>query len=71
MQVALNFKDEMIAKKVLWVIDRFKNDGVEVVILDDQDSDIIDGFRDSIREIKQIEKGKLNSKPIEEFLNEL
>ncbi len=71
MQVALNFKDEMIAKKVLWVIDRFKNDGVEVVILDDQDSDIIDGFRDSIREIEQIEKGKLNSKPIEEFLNEL
>ena len=33
MQIAINFQDETIAQKVLWMLEHFKNDGVEVIKL--------------------------------------
>jgi len=45
MQIAVNFQNETIAQKVLWLLEHFKNDGVEVVKLDDSDEEIIDNFR--------------------------
>ncbi|SHO81700.1 hypothetical protein MNB_SV-15-1246 [hydrothermal vent metagenome] len=71
MQVAVNFQDETIAQKVLWILEHFKNDGVEVIKLDNRDDEIIDNFRDGLNEIQLIEEGRLNSRPIQEFLNEL
>ncbi len=71
MQIAVNFQNETIAQKVLWLLEHFKNDGVEVVKLDDSDEEIIDNFREGLSELKAIEKGTLNSKPIQEFLDEI
>ncbi len=71
MQIAINFQNEAIAQKVLWVLERFKDDGVEVVKIDDDDQDIIENFKDGLQEIKLIKGTKLNSKPIEELLSEL
>jgi hypothetical protein len=71
MQIAVNFQDETIAQKVLWILEHFKNDGVEVVKLDSSDDTIIDNFKDGLKEIALIKQGKINSRPIQEFLNEL
>jgi len=41
LQIAVNFQNETIAQKVLWILEHFKNDGVEVVKLDNTDDEII------------------------------
>ncbi|MFA5234829.1 MAG: hypothetical protein WC390_10555 [Sulfurimonas sp.] len=71
MQVAVNFENETIAQKVLWMLEHFKNDGVEVIKLDTADDEIINNFKDGLNEINLIKQGKLNSRSVEEFLNEL
>lgn len=71
MQVAVNFQNETIAQKVLWMLEHFKNDGVEVIKLDSSDDEIINNFKDGLKEIQLINKGKLTSRPVQEFLNEL
>ena len=71
MQVAVNFQNETIAQKVLWMLDHFKNDGVEVIELDDNDDEIINNFKEGLNEINLINQGKLISRPAQDFLNEL
>jgi len=71
MQVTINFENETIAQKVLWILEHFKNDGVEIVKLDDTDSEIIDNFKEGLKELNLIKQGKLNSRSVQEFLNEL
>lgn len=71
MQVAINFKNETIAQKVLWILEHFKNEGVEIIKLDDDDNEIINNFKNGLEEIHLINKGELKSRPIQEFLNEL
>jgi len=71
MQVAVNFQNETIAQKVLWMLEHFKNDGVEVIKLDNTDDEVINNFKDGLNEIHLIKQGELNSRPVQEFLNEL
>ena len=71
MQVAVNFENETIAQKVLWMLEHFKNDGVEVIKLDNTDDEVINNFKDGLNEIHLINQGELNSRPVQEFLNEL
>jgi hypothetical protein len=71
MQVAVNFKNEIIAQKVLWMLEHFKNDGVEVIKLDNTDNEVINNFKDGLNEIHLINQGELDSRPVQEFLNEL
>ena len=71
MQVAVNFQNEIIAQKVLWMLEHFKNDGVEVIKIDNTDDEIINNFKEGLEEIKLIQQGELTSRPVQEFLNEL
>jgi hypothetical protein len=71
MQVAVNFQNETIAQKVLWMLEHFKNDGVEVIKLDNTDDEVINNFKTGLNEINLINQGELNSRPVQEFLNEL
>ncbi len=71
MQIAVNFENETIAKKVLWILEHFKNDGVEVIRLDNTDDEIINNFKIGLKEIELINQGKLTSRPVQDFLNEL
>jgi len=71
MQIAINFQDETIAQKVLWMLEHFKNDGVEIIKVDSDDEQIISNFKEGLKEIKLIEEGKIDSRPVQEFLNEL
>jgi len=71
MQITVNFENETIAQKVLWILEHFKNDGVEIITLDDTDDEIINNFKDGLNEIQAINQGKLTSRPVQEFLDEL
>ncbi len=71
MQIAVNFQNETIAQKVLWMLEHFQNDGVEVIKLDNTDDEIINNFKNGLSEINFIKEGKITSRPIQEFLNEL
>ena len=71
MQVAINFQNETIAQKVLWMLEHFKNDGVEVIKIDNSDNEIVDNFKIGLNEVHLINQGKLNSRPVQEFLDEL
>ena len=71
MQVAVNFPNETIAQKILWFLEKFRDDGVEVIKIDDNDEDILNNFKQGLEEIKLINQGKLKARPIEEFLDEL
>jgi len=71
MQISINFKDESIAQKVLWLLERFKDDGVEIIKIDDSDSEIIDNFKEGLEELDLIKMGKIKPKVVEDFLNEL
>lgn len=71
MQIAVNFQNETIAQKVLWMLEHFQNDGVEVIKLDNKDDVIINNFKDGLEEISLLKQGKLTSRPVQEFLNEL
>ena len=39
--------------------------------VDSDDNRIINNFKEGLKEIKQIEEGKISSRPVQEFLNEL
>lgn len=71
MQVAVNFQNETIAQKVLWMLEHFKNDGVEVITLDSTDDEVVNSFKDGLNEIQLINQGELKSRPAQDFLNEL
>jgi len=71
MQISVNFQNETIAQKVLWMLEHFKNDGLEVIKLDNADDEIINNFKNGLNEINLIQQGKLTSKSVQNFLNEL
>ena len=45
MQIAVNFQNDTIAQKVLWMLEHFKNDGVEVIKLANTDDEVINNFK--------------------------
>ena len=71
MQVAVNFQNDTIAQKVLWILEHFKNDGVEIIPLDSDDEEVIKNFKEGLNEIDMINKGEMTSRSAQEFLNEL
>ena len=71
MQVTINFKNEDIAQKILWILNKFKNDGVEIIQADDIDSLILKNFKEGLKELKLAKEGKIEAKDAQEFLNEL
>ena len=71
MQIAINFQNETIAQKVLWMLEHFKNDGVEVIKIDDTDDEVVNSFKTGLQELELIKQGVLKPKPVQDFLNEL
>jgi len=71
MQVTINFENEDIAQKILWILNKFKNDGVEIIQTDDSDSLILKNFKEGLKELKLAKEGKIEAKDAQEFLNEL
>ncbi len=69
MQIEVNFQNKEIANKVLWILEHFKNDGVEVTLI--HDNEILENFQEGLQEMKLVLDGKLKSRPVEELLDEL
>jgi hypothetical protein len=53
------------------MLEHFQNDGVEVIKLDNTDDEIINNFKNGLSEINLIKQGKVASRPVQDFLNEL
>ncbi len=53
------------------IIIDFKDDSVEIIKIDDSDSEVIDNFKEGIKELDLINIGKIKPKEVEDFLNEL
>jgi hypothetical protein len=50
------------------MLEHFKNDRVEIIKVDNSDDNrIINNFKEGLKEIKQIEEGKISSRPVQEF----
>ncbi len=71
MQIEVNFQNKEIADKVLWILEHFKNDGVEITPIHDVKNDILDNFQEGLQEMKLVLDNKLKSRPVEDLLNEL
>lgn len=72
MQLAINIKNESIADKVLWMLEHFKSDGVEVLELNSQnEKEVLGNFREGLEEIKAMNNGDLHSRPVKALLDEL
>ncbi len=71
MQVAINIEDEAVAQKVLWFLDHLRDDGVEIISIDDKKEEILRNFQEGLEELKRAQKGLLSPKEVGEFLNEL
>ncbi|MDM8564800.1 hypothetical protein QUF74_04025 [Candidatus Halobeggiatoa sp. HSG11] len=71
MQIEVNFQNKEIADKVLWILERLKNDGVEIIKIHDSEDEIKENFQEGLQEMKLVLDNKLKSRPVEELLNEL
>lgn len=71
MQIAVNFKNDEIAKKILWILEHFQNEGVEIIEIENSEEVILDHFREGLREVKLIKNQQLKSRAVEELLSEL
>lgn len=71
MQIAVNFKNDEIASKVLWILEHFQKDGVEIIEIENSETEILNNFQEGLREVKLIKNQLLKSRPVEELLNEL
>ncbi|MEA1919850.1 MAG: hypothetical protein U9N52_08430 [Campylobacterota bacterium] len=60
MQLALNIPNESVAEKLLWMLEHFKNDGIEITTIED------------LEDLKTIQEARKEreSIPLEEFLKE-
>ena len=72
MQLNINIPNENIANKVLWLLEHFKSDGVEVKKLSNvNERTILDSFTKGVKELKSIQKGNITSRPVKDLLDEL
>jgi len=72
MQIAVNIKNDSIAEKVLWMLEHFKNDGVEILKLSAKnEKEVLGNFKEGLKEVKAIRDGTLKSRPVADLLNEL
>ena len=58
-------------KKVLWILEHFQKDGVEIIEIESNETEILNNFQEGLREVKLIKNQQLKSRAVEEFLNEL
>jgi len=71
MQISINFENEVIAPKILCLLEKFKDDGVEIIEIVNNKEDFMIS---SVQEIQdRVKKAESNSKYIEhnEFWKEI
>ena len=65
MQITINISNEQLFDKILWFLNSFKNQGLEIVESkqtdlfksDNSQDEVLSSFRDGIKDIKKLKNG--------------
>ena len=74
MQLTINISNEQLFDKILWFLNSFKNQGLEIVEskhIDSSKNEILQNLKTSVEEIKLIKEGKLEAVNARDLLDEL
>ena len=74
MQLTINISNEQLFDKILWFLNSFKNQGLEIVEskhIDSSKNEILQNLKTSVEEMKLIKEGKLEAVNARDLLNEL
>jgi hypothetical protein len=67
----LEIQDKIIADKILWMLQHFKNDGLVIREKEESISKFEESIKQSVNEINMVQSGTLKAKPIEDLLDAL
>jgi len=74
MQLTINISNEQLFERIVWFLNGFKNQGLEIVessVNDLSKKDILKNLEQSVNEINMIKEGRLEATDARSFLNEL
>ena len=74
MQLTINISNEQLFDKILWFLNSFKNQGLEIVEskhIDSSKNEILQNLKTSVEEIKLIKEGRLEAVNARDLLDEL
>jgi len=74
MQITINISNEQLFDKILWFLDSFKNQGLEIVEsrhIDSSKNEILHNLKTSVEEMKLIKEGRLEAVNARDLLDEL
>ena len=74
MQLTINISNEQLFERIVWFLNGFKNQGVEIVessVNDLSKKDILKNLEQSVNEMNRIKEGRLEATEVRSLLNEL
>jgi len=74
MQLTINISNEQLFERIVWFLNGFKNQGVEIVessVNDLSKQDILKNLEQSVNEMNRIKEGRLEAMDARSLLNEL
>jgi len=74
MQLTINISNEQLFDKILWFLNSFKNQGLEIVEskhIDSSKNEILQNLKTSVEEMKLIKEGRLEAVNARDLLDEL
>ena len=74
MQLTINISNEQLFDKIVWFLNSFKNQGLEIVEsthIDSSKNEILQNLKTSVQEMHLIKEGKLEAVNARNLLDEL
>jgi len=74
MQLTINITNEQLFDKILWFLNSFKNQGLEIVeskYIDLPKNEILHNLKTSVKEMQLIQEGKIKALNAQNLLDEL
>jgi len=74
MQLTINISNEQLFERIVWFLNGFKNQGVEIVessVNDLSKQDILKNLEQSVNEMNRIKEGRVEAMDVRSLLNEL
>ena len=74
MQLTINISNEQLFDKILWFLNSFKNQGLEIVEsrhIDSSKNEILQNLKTSVEEMRLIKEGRLEAVNARDLLDEL
>jgi len=74
MQITINISNEQLFDKILWFLNSFKNQGLEIVEsrhIDSSKNEILQNLKTSVEEMHLIKEGRLEAVNARDLLDEL